>query len=272
MNVKENGQKPQARVFSVEGPSPHWGAATNLGRVRKENQDAFVGLPEIGLFLVSDGMGGAQGGKLAAEIVATVLPKMIEARLKRLRNPRPRAIRYWLKYEIRKLSHNVLIRSASEPDLKGMGATLVLALFHRCRLHIAHMGDSRAYLFRDGHLACLTDDHSVVGFLLREGEIMQEDATHHPGRGNLTRYVGMQSDVKPDVTTVTPKPHDRILLCSDGLYGMVSETEISAILKALSDPKEACQHLIEVANRAGGKDNVTAVVVQWDDAVSFGES
>lgn len=263
MNTEENSQEAQASPSSGENSIPLWGAATDIGRVRKENQDAFVGLPEIGLFLVSDGMGGAPGGKLAADIVIGVLPKMLKARLRRFRNPRPRAIRYWLKYEILKLSRNVLARSASEPGLKGMGATLVLVLCQCNRLHIAHMGDSRAYLFRNRSLVQLTDDHSVVGFLLRQGEITQSETEQHPARGTLTRCIGMQADVKADVKTVAPKKGDRILLCSDGLHGMVSENEISAILDANPNPGEACQALIDAANKVGGKDNITAVMVDW---------
>ena len=261
MNTEENSQEVQASPSSGENLSLLWEASTDIGRVRKENQDAFVGLPEIGLFLVSDGMGGAPGGKLAADIVVGILPKMLEARLRRLRNPWPRAIRYWLKYEILKLSRNVLARSASEPGLKGMGATLVLVLCQYNRLHIAHVGDSRAYLFRNRSLVQLTDDHSVVGFLLRQGEITQSEAKKHPARGTLTRCIGMPADVKADVRTMVPKKGDRILLCSDGLHGMVPETEISAILDANPIPGEACQPLIDAANKVGGKDNITAIVV-----------
>ena len=251
-------------MCSAERSSPIWGSASNIGRVRKENQDTFIGLPEIGLFLVSDGMGGMQGGKLASEIVVTVFPKMVKARLKRLKAPRSRAIRYWLKYDILKLSRQLRSKSVEDPGLKGMGATLVLALFHGERVHIAHMGDSRAYLLRENKLAQLTNDHSVVGILLRKGEITAEEGKEHPAKGNLTRYLGMEGEVYPDVRTLPLKKNDRFLLCTDGLTGMISDADIESILKDNLDPQEACQSLVNAANNAGGKDNITVVVVDWN--------
>jgi protein phosphatase len=165
------------------------GAVTDIGSFRKENQDAVTCRSEEGLFVVSDGMGGTQGEQLASKIVVSVLPNMVLERMRRLRNPRDRAIQYWLKYEIRKLSRHLRSKSASEAGFRGMGATFVVALFRDNRVYIAHMGDSRVYLFRDAKLTQLTNDHSVVGVLVRYGEITPEEAEVHPARGNITRYI-----------------------------------------------------------------------------------
>ena len=144
-----------------------------------------------------------------------------------------------------------------------MGATVVMALVQDDRAFIAHMGDSRAYLLRRGKLRPLTDDHSIVGILLRTGEIRPEEAEHHPARGQLSRYVGMEDEVYPDVRTVRLASGDRLLLCTDGLTGMVPDDTIMGLLAVSEEPQVACDHLVEAANAAGGKDNITAVIVDW---------
>ena len=236
-------------------------SVTDVGRVRDHNEDAFFVDAERGLFIVSDGMGGQNAGELASRMVVSVLPQMIEGRLRRLSGSRTRAIRYWLRREIVNLSQQLRTASAGEVGFKGMGATLVLALFGPERVHIAHMGDSRAYLFRERRLTQLTQDHSVVGILLRNGEITPEEAKSHPAGGQLSRYVGMAGEVYPDILSVPLQKGDRLLLCTDGLTGMVPHVEIAALLRERADPQQTCQTLVDAANRAGGKDNVTVVVV-----------
>jgi protein phosphatase len=237
------------------------GSATDVGRVRDHNEDALFVNPKHGLFIVSDGMGGQQAGALASEIVVKVLPPMLEERLGKLRRWSADIIRHVLSDAIMALSRELRARSADQAGLKGMGATVVLVLIRGRRAYIAHMGDSRAYLFRRGWLTPLTDDHSIVGILLRQGEISEAQARKHPARGRLSRYVGMEGEVYPDVRVEALRKADRLLLCTDGLTGMISDIQIKRILKANREPQKASQALVDAANRAGGKDNVTVVMV-----------
>ena len=144
-----------------------------------------------------------------------------------------------------------------------MGATVVLAMIKRRSAYIAHMGDSRAYLFRDNQLKQLTEDHSIVGILLRHGDITPEEATEHPAKGRLSRYVGMEGKVYPDVRSIAIKKEDRLLLCSDGLSGMLNDRNIAELLIMHPDPQAACKALADAANSAGGTDNITVVIVDW---------
>ena len=242
------------------------GMATDTGRVREHNEDNLLADPEHGLFVVADGMGGQQAGALASKIVVSVLPSMIEARLKKLIRPRTRSIRYWLRQEILNLSQRLQQESNTKIGFKGMGATIVAALIRGDRAHIAHMGDSRAYLLRHGQLNQLTQDHSIVAILLRDGEITPEQAQTHPAKGQLSRYVGMEGDTYADVQTITLVDNDRLLLCTDGLTGMVSDGQITGILQANPDPQAACQGLVDAANQAGGKDNITVVIISVQPA------
>jgi protein phosphatase len=144
-----------------------------------------------------------------------------------------------------------------------MGATVVLVLLRDGKAYIVNMGDSRAYLYREHRLKQLTEDHSIVGILLRHGDITPEEAKKHPARGRLSRYVGMEGEVYPDVRTLAMKAGDRLLLCSDGLTNMVSDDEIALVLKDCSDLQSVCETLVKAANTAGGADNITVIVVDF---------
>lgn len=258
----DRGHSPE--TDGVAGPPAQRltaGGSTHTGRVRRLNEDRFVADPVQGVFLVADGMGGTQAGAAAAEAVAQGLPRQLLARLARLRRPRPRAIRYWLRHETARFSQQLYAVSTGDPRLRGMGTTLVLILVTQGRAHIAHVGDSRAYLLRGEQFSLLTDDHSVVGLLFRLGVITAEEARRHPERGRITRYVGMAGSACPAVRTLRICGGDRLLLCSDGLTAMIPDPQIAASLRAHADPQKACHALIEAANLAGGSDNVTAVVI-----------
>lgn len=243
------------------------------GRIRPGNEDAVAVLPEWGYLLVADGMGGGNAGATASKIVAAVLPKMLEQRLDTspasgnpslLASPSgDETLSLLLRDTLVELSQMIWKQSAGQPGLAGMGATVALACVRGRQAFIAHMGDSRAYLLRQGRLERLTQDHTVVGILLRGGEITPEEAKHHPARSRLSRYVGMQGVVYPDVRAVELANGDRLLLCSDGLTGMVEDAEIARILGSCADPEAACRALVDAANAAGGKDNVTVVVADW---------
>ena len=236
---------------------------SDVGKVREHNEDACLTDVAHGLFIVADGMGGAQAGALASEIVVRVLPEMIEEGIAGLKKPTGDSVRRAIRNTILALGQEIQAESAEQAGLKGMGATVVLSLIRGRWAHIAHMGDSRAYLFRDGRLTRLTEDHSIVGILLRNGEITPEEAKTHPARGRLSRYVGMESEVYPDVRTEGLRKSDRLLLCTDGVVGMISDADIQGILEANPEPQQACQALVHAANQAGGEDNITALVINW---------
>ncbi|MBN2560500.1 MAG: Stp1/IreP family PP2C-type Ser/Thr phosphatase [Phycisphaerae bacterium] len=238
-------------------------AVTEVGNVRDHNEDAYF-VDEAGdLFIISDGMGGHQAGEYASKAVVTVLPKMIRRALDADPKMPAKSLRDALVRSIAELSKQLREESAGQAGLAGMGATVVMTLLRREYAYIAHMGDSRAYLLRDGVLRQLTDDHSVVGILLRSGQITAEEAKDHPARGSVSRYVGMEGDALPDVQTVRLKAGDRLLLCTDGLSGMVSDDAIVSLLADHSEAEPACQVLVEAAKASGGRDNITVVVVDW---------
>jgi len=240
-----------------------WGVASDVGQVRVRNEDAYAIEPEAGLFLVSDGMGGHRGGEIASEIVTQDLPLAIEIALLDLTQKTPRAIRAILKKWIAKQSHQILQEGHSESGYADMGATLVLALLIKDRAYIANLGDSRAYRFRHGRLHQFSKDHSVVAELVEQGHITPEEADVHEDLGVITHYAGMDAHARPHVRSFALRPGDRILLCTDGLTDMVSESQITAILTGEPDNQKACQTLVHQANQAGGYDNITVLLVEW---------
>jgi protein phosphatase len=240
-----------------------WGAETHIGKERQENQDSFYADSESALFLVSDGMGGHRGGALASGIVAEDLPVMIENELDRLKVGTPRTIKSLLKRMIAEQNKQLQLESTSETGFRDMGTTLVIALLRKGRCFIANLGDSRAYRLRNGRMVQLTRDHSVVSELVEKGHIEPEEAANHDASGQITRYVGMEEKAHSHVRSFTLKKADRILLCTDGLTDMVADKDITSILNNEMDPQTACESLVAAANKAGGHDNITTLVIDW---------
>ena len=244
---------------------------TDQGKVRQLNEDNFSIHEDLGLYIVSDGVGGLRAGDKASEIVTKVLPIKIREGIeegvddiKSLSNLLGESISY--------ISRQINKYSNTEEGVKGAGATVVCTLIRDNKLIVAHMGDSRAYRFRDGELEPLTLDHSIVAMLLYSGQITKEEAEKHPARHTITRYVGMKGKQKPELSVKAIKDGDLILLCTDGLTGMVDEEEIISILSGDEDDVEmlsagqnldrTCSRLVDAANHAGGRDNITVVLIQ----------
>jgi protein phosphatase len=228
------------------------GGATDRGRVRDGNEDAYLLEPSLSLFAVADGMGGHRGGEVAsATAVATLRARVREG--------------VALPDAVRAANEAVLARAAADPELRGMGTTLTAALGDGSGLTLAHVGDSRAYLWRDGALHQVTADHSLVADLVREGQITAAEATVHPYRSVVTRALGVEDDLEVDMVPLALAPGDRVLLCSDGLPTMVPDDRIAAVLAAEADPTRAANTLVDLANEAGGEDNVTVVVIDAVD-------
>lgn len=252
------------RSNQLKSPFPFsWAAATDIGKVRDENQDSFLIEPELGLFLVSDGMGGHRGGGLASNIVTEDLPPMIESRLDKLRTRSTAAVRSLLKKALAEQSRQVQMEGTTENGYKDMGATVAIALLIGQRAYIANVGDSRVYRLRRNKLRQLTKDHSVVSELLDQGRIEPKDAEQHDAQGQITRYIGMEEQAYPHVRSFLLKEGDRLLLCTDGLTDLVADETITAILGQDSGCQAVCEALVRSANTAGGTDNITVVVADW---------
>ena len=228
-----------------------WGACSDVGLVRQVNEDSK--LTEPPLFAVADGMGGHASGDVASAIAVQVL----QSELKRSDS---------IADAVHNANKAIFQKAAKDPDLTGMGTTLTAMWADDRSAQIAHVGDSRAYLLRDGHLTRLTTDHTVVNRLVQQGRIMPEDADRHPQRSYLERALGVDPEVEVDVHVLDMAPGDRVLLCSDGLFGMIDDDLIQNVMVSEESPQRAAERLCEEAVHAGGNDNVTTVVVDFPDS------
>ena len=229
------------------------GAATDVGRVRSNNQDSHF-VREGELFAVADGMGGHQGGEVASATALEILARAYDE-----------ASTATLVRAVRSANQAVYEKASGDPDLKGMGTTLtaladVVTPAGR-KLAIVNVGDSRLYRLNDSGLEQLTEDHSLVASLFRQGRITAEEMENHPQRNILTRALGIDEAVAVDSWEVDPVAGDRFLICSDGLFNEVQENTMVSTLRRLEDPTDAAQELVRLANDGGGRDNITAVVV-----------
>ena len=240
--------------------------ATHRGLVRAENEDAFAVLSEDGIFVVADGIGGTAAGAVASRIAVEVVPAMLGERLAALRRNAARGKVECAVREVLQDVNEAMLRKASEYTKPGeMGTTIVMALRWKASILIAHLGDSRAYHYRGHRIRRLTEDHALAAQLVRWGKITESEAEHNPGKSTLMRYLGAPSAPEPDLQWLMPKPGSRLLLCSDGLTGMLSGDQIARIMNANPSAEACCEALVDRANQAGGKDNITALVVLFDN-------
>jgi len=240
-----------------------WAAQTHIGKLREQNEDTFFADPHVPIFLISDGMGGHQGGALASKIITEDLPVMIENALDRLKIGTVPAVRALLDRAIAEQSRQLHLEGTSETGFKDMGATIVVTLLRKNRCFVANVGDSRAYLLRNGRLRQLTRDHSVISELIENGRLKPENAENHHAQGQITRYIGMKRKARSHVRSFALKKADRIMLCTDGLTDLIDDKAIAKILKNNDEPKTACKTLIAAANKAGGHDNTTTLIIDW---------
>ena len=262
---------------------------TDIGRVRKTNEDQFLiaelrktmrisqtslsepmaqrGEEQGHVFLVADGMGGHAAGEQASALAVAAIEQFTLNRLKWFLHPEgPDAQRVLSDFQaaLRQADTRIIEEQEQHPELKGMGTTLTLAYQLDWQLFVVHVGDSRAYVYRNRELHQLTQDHTVTADLVRRGQLLPEEASRHSLRKVITNVVGGQeAGIHVEAQALDLQPGDRILLCSDGLTEMVSNDEIAAMLEALDDPELACRTLVERANDAGGRDNVTVIVAAF---------
>jgi serine/threonine protein phosphatase PrpC len=227
---------------------------TDTGRQRRENEDsAFVRAP---LFVIADGMGGAQAGEVASQLAV----EAFQGELPDEGTPEQR-----LAGRARDANRRIYEISRSEHERAGMGTTLTALYVDETNLAVAHVGDSRAYLFREGQLGRLTQDHTLVEELVRRGKLTQEQAAEHPQRSIITRALGVDPEVDVDTWTYTARAGDIVLMCSDGLTSMISEERITAVLESEHDLDRAADRLITEANEAGGRDNITVILARLEE-------
>ena len=231
------------------------GALSDIGLHRKTNEDTFVVAPP--LFAVCDGMGGAQAGEVASGLAAETLAAAVA-------EGRP------LLAAAEQANAAVFRRASEDSDHSGMGTTLTALVLAGDTGHFVHIGDSRAYLLRDGTLEQLSDDHSLVGEMVRDGRLSEEEAASHPHRSILSRALGTEPLARIDEFEVDLRAGDVLLLCSDGLSGPVPAEAIRKVL-GRADPDDAAAKLIAEARRHGGPDNITAVVLRFDEPRPAGE-
>jgi protein phosphatase len=250
---------------------------SDVGRVRTNNEDSFRIVEALNLFILSDGMGGEAHGEVASAMAvdvinkycesekedsgATVLdevPANISSRTRRLKNA------------VAQANFRIFQSAQKNPEQRGMGATITALWLKDTLLSIAHVGDSRAYLLRNGNLQQLTNDHSLVAEQVRRGLITPQQAEESDMQSVLLRALGAHPEVEIDVDEVEIIPRDALLLCSDGLTRMVTEPEIAGALQAEMVPSAAAERLIALANENGGIDNITVIVVRFEDDANKG--
>jgi PPM family protein phosphatase len=225
---------------------------TDPGRRRRHNEDAFVCEPP--LFAIADGMGGAQAGELASRLAAATVGRAETTE----GSGRERVVAL-----IEAANRSVYERASGDQSVSGMGTTMTVALVEDDQVWVGHVGDSRAYLLRDGVLEQITEDHSLVAELVRSGRLTPDEAGQHPHRSVITRALGTDADVAVDAIAVPTQPGDVFMLCSDGLSSMVDDAAILQQLERHRDDLDAAtRSLIDSANDAGGEDNITVVLFE----------
>jgi PPM family protein phosphatase len=227
---------------------------TDVGRQRTANEDSLVVRPP--LFAVADGMGGAKAGEVASAVAVEAVEDARES---------TEPAEAQLAGIVRDANRRIYDLAVADESRRGMGTTLTLAKVHGGEVSLAHVGDSRAYRLRDGELEQLTRDHSLVAELERSGQITAEAAEHHPQRSIITRALGPEPDVEVDTYTLAGREGDVFLICSDGLTSMISDEEVTAILRSAGSLDEAAGTLVRAANQSGGKDNITVILFRLGD-------
>ncbi len=228
------------------------GSRSDVGRVRKHNEDSLIIKPP--LYAVADGMGGHEAGEVASEIAIQTITKEAPDSVD------PEALRG----AVIAANKAIIVGAREGLGRPGMGTTLTAAVIEEDDLLVAQVGDSRAYLLHDGKLQQLTRDHSLMEELVSSGQITEEEARYHPNRSIITRALGSDPTVQPDLYELQVSAGDRLLLCSDGLSGMLEPEELERILASDEDPQRVADKLVDAANEAGGFDNITVLIVDID--------
>lgn len=235
---------------------------TDIGKVKRANQDKICLFPQWNIFVVADGMGGHAGGGVASSIsVDTIHRYFADSRDSNLLSSER------LLSAIRESNLEIAGKGASDKEYLGMGTTIVVMLIDRMTAHVAHVGDSRAYIIRDAGIRQITSDHSLVNQYVGNGLITKEQAKGHPLKNVLTRALGMSGNIDVDINSLQIEPDDIFILCSDGLTNMIEDEDIlNTIISCGDDIPLACRSLVDLANNNGGEDNISVVIVKCTEA------
>ncbi len=238
---------------------------TDVGRVRSINQDSFHLIKDKNISIVADGMGGHAAGDQASKIAVKTITEILDGYDFQAEDGESgMSIEELVRYALQEANEQILLASLSNQHLQGMGTTAIVAVESQGKLYLGHVGDSRTYLVRNQKISQITEDHSVVQQLVKAGAISEAEAEVHPYKNVITRCLGMQANVEPDTLEMVLEPGDRILMCSDGLSNMVSDSTMEQLINDSESPEETCQKLIDLANENGGTDNITAVLLYND--------
>lgn len=240
---------------------------SNVGMKRSHNEDHYLMNDDLQLYVVADGMGGHLGGEFASKMAVATVEEVVQ----RLSGPEATVVHGVnsvnnsqgdkLRFAIQEAGRRIYDQSLYDEALKGMGTTTVASLVYENKAYVANVGDSRAYFIRNGKVQQITEDHSLVSEQVKAGILSASDAKSHRLKNIITRSVGYQEEVDPDIRVQDLKAGDRILMCSDGLSNLVEDHEILEVASK-SDLKQTCENLITLANERGGDDNITVLVFQ----------
>lgn len=236
-------------------------AKSNIGKMRNINQDScgyHITDDGLGFFIVADGMGGHKAGEVAS---LTTVETFINGAKEVIELNDKEAVVEFIQIELKKANELILYKAATTEDFVGMGTTAVVAVVRKDNIIIGNIGDSRAYRISNNQINQITADHSYVEQLLKAGSIDEEEARNHPRRNEITKAIGDKFYTAPDIFECECEKGDVLLLCSDGLNKMILDSDILNIVKSNNEPEEMCDCLIKAANDAGGRDNITAIVV-----------
>ena len=236
--------------------------STDIGRIRRSNEDAYGVYPDLNLYVVADGMGGHVAGEVASRLAVEAIRSYFATTRN---NPGSLPPDQLLIQAVQQANESIIQTSKEDPRLVGMGTTAVAVLIDQGTAYIGHVGDSRAYLLRNEEIKQLTQDHSLLNEYLQKGLITPENSEGYPYKHIITRALGSHPLVEVDLQTIDLEPGDCFLLCTDGLTNMLNQEDIRSILTTMDhDLEKGCRRLIEVANSKGGEDNITTVLIQWD--------
>lgn len=261
-----NTHEPASVKEALDGETPlqasigglRVGSLTDVGKVREINQDYLATDPEHGLFIVADGMGGHLAGEKASQGAVEAITRALSPEILAQANGTMVDL---IQAAIQEANREIVQASLQDSSMRGMGTTATVAVTLSDKVFVGHIGDSRAYHMRGGEIVQITEDHSVVAQLLRARAITPAEAQRHPYRNVITRCLGMQMEIEADTFEVDWQPGDRLLLCSDGLSGLVSDEEMIRIADEYAEPQEACERLVALALERGGYDNITIVLL-----------
>lgn len=241
------------------------GAISDIGKVRDKNQDAYYvsSKNDLGLYIVADGMGGHKSGEIASLMaLETVKNQFLKFDAK---TDNKADILKLIKASIEEANIKIYLKSLETLECQGMGTTMTLAYIFKDNILLGHVGDSRAYIIKDGNMIQITEDHSYINELLKNGTITEEEAKTHPKKNMITRAIGTSSKIEVDIIEEKYKLGDILLICSDGLYNMLEEKEINSVFNRDKSMQESCEILAAMANEKGGLDNITVVAIKFDE-------